>query len=82
MLRFVTALNAIASSPLAIVVLTIGCVMLILCKKWGIDTTIAGGIIGVAGNMLTTNVTKAHLPDEHLPEKNVQMQGISTNPKN
>ena len=41
----------------ALIVLVIGCIMLVVCKKNAIDTTVAGGIIGVASNMLTSLYT-------------------------
>ncbi len=55
----IAAFNSIGSSPMAIVVLVIGCMMLIECKAYGLDPTIAGGIIGVASNMLTSMIPKA-----------------------
>lgn len=59
-MNFVNAINTLANKPWAIIVLSIGCGMLVCCKKWGIDTTIAGGIIGVASNML---MSKPEPPD-------------------
>jgi hypothetical protein len=58
----VTAVNTITNKPWAILVLLIGFAMLVSCKKWGIDTTIAGGVIGVASNMLTSKPEPADLP--------------------
>jgi ABC-type uncharacterized transport system permease subunit len=56
----VSALNSVGSQPTAIAVLLIGCVMIVVCKRNGIDPTIAGGIIGVASNMLTSMFSKQH----------------------
>lgn len=61
-MNFVNAINALANKPWAIIVLSIGCGMLVCCKKWGIDTTIAGGIIGVASNMLMSKPETPDLP--------------------
>ena len=54
LVRIVQAFNAMGSSTLALTVLLIGCSMIIACKVYGIDTTIAGGVIGCAVNMLTS----------------------------
>lgn len=60
---FVVAVNNISSQPFALLVLIIGFWMLVECKKFGIDTTIAGGVIGVASNMLQSQIKDAtHLP--------------------
>jgi hypothetical protein len=80
MQKFVTALNAISSQPWAICILLIGCGMLIACKKWGVDTTIAGGIIGIAGNMLTSTVSKTHTGDGQATQQDVSTPG-ATSPK-
>ena len=53
-MTIILALNAIANKPWAVLILLIGFAMLVSCKRWGIDTTIAGGVIGVASNMLTS----------------------------
>lgn len=58
--ELVLALNSAGSQPTAIVVLIIGCVMLKICKDAGLDPTVAGTIIGVAGNMLTNQFAKQH----------------------
>lgn len=57
---FIGAINSVGSSPTAITVMMIGCVMLVMCKQYGLDSTIAGGIIGVASNRLTTQFSKSH----------------------
>lgn len=51
--RFSQAIIGGGTQFVALLVLTIGCVMVVISKKYGIDTTISGGIIGVGGNMLT-----------------------------
>jgi hypothetical protein len=61
-MNVILALNAIANKPWAVLILLIGFGMLISCKKWGIDTTIAGGVIGVASNMLTSKPEPAEPP--------------------
>lgn len=61
-MNFVNAINTLANKPWAIIVLVIGCTMLIFCKKWAIDTTIAGGIIGAATNMLMSKPEPPDLP--------------------
>jgi hypothetical protein len=58
----VSAINALDTQFWAIIVLCIGCAMLIGTKHWGIDTTVAGGVIGVASNMLTGQIKKALTP--------------------
>lgn len=55
---FIEALNSINSQIIALTVLLIGCTMVVVCKRNGIDPTIAGGVIGVASNMLTNMFTK------------------------
>lgn len=57
---FIATVNSVGSQPTAITVLFVGCIMLVECKKNGIDPTIAGGIIGVASNMLTNMFVKSH----------------------
>jgi hypothetical protein len=82
MLKFVTALNSISSQPLAIIVLCIGCWMLVVSKKLGIDTTISGGIIGIAGNMLQATVTKTHTEgDGDTLSQTTQTPGAFITPK-
>lgn len=51
--RFAHAIIGGGTQFVALLVLVIGCVMVVISKKYGIDTTISGGIIGVGGNMLT-----------------------------
>jgi hypothetical protein len=60
--EFVVAVNSINSQPFALMVLIIGFWMLVECKKFGIDTTIAGGVIGVASNMLQAQIKDATHP--------------------
>ena len=55
---FVDSLNAVNSQVIALIVLFTGCTMVVVCKRNGIDPTIAGGVIGVASNMLTNMFTK------------------------
>lgn len=59
---FIAALNSINSQPFALMVLGIGFWMLVECKKWGIDTTIAGGVIGCGVNMLQAQLKDATHP--------------------
>lgn len=59
---FVVAVNNVNSQPFALLVLIIGFWMLVECKKFGIDTTIAGGVIGVASNMLQSQIKDATHP--------------------
>ena len=59
--EFVITLNAVGTQPFALIVLIIGFWMLVVCKTTGIDTTIAGGVIGVASNMLTSQLKEASL---------------------
>lgn len=59
---FVVAVNNINSQPFALFVLAMGFWMLVECKKFGIDTTIAGGVIGVASNMLQSQIKDAAHP--------------------
>jgi hypothetical protein len=59
---FVTSVNSIGSQPFALIVMVIGFWMLIQSKKAGIDTTIAGAVIGVASNMLQAQIKDATHP--------------------
>ena len=70
--QFIAAVNSISSQPFALLVLVIGFWMLVECKKYGIDTTIAGGVIGVASNMLQSQIKDAsgnliHQPGPAIP---------------
>lgn len=69
---FVTAVNNISSQPFALVVLVIGFWMLVECKKFGIDTTIAGGVIGVASNMLQAQIKDAAHPPGSVVKQTVE----------
>ena len=60
LMRLVMAFNALGSQPIAIMVLIIGCTMIIACRVYGVDTTIAGGVIGCAVNMLTSQVNRVN----------------------
>ncbi len=51
--EFIAATNVIGTQPFALVVLIVGFWMLLDCKTYGIDTTVAGGVIGCGINMLT-----------------------------
>lgn len=59
---FVVAVNSVGSQPFALVVMVIGFWMLVQSKKAGIDTTIAGAVIGVASNMLQAQIKDATHP--------------------
>lgn len=66
--QFITTTNTIGTQPFALVVLIIGFWMLVCCKTYGIDTTIAGGVIGVASNMLQSQIKDAaHLTPGEIP---------------
>lgn len=54
----VKSLNTLGAQPTGITVLTIGCVMLVLCKQYGLDPTIAGGIIGCGTTTLLNQFSK------------------------
>jgi len=58
MQSLINAINSVGSQVIAMFVLVIGCVMIIVCKRNGIDPTIAGGIVGCAINMLTNMFVK------------------------
>ena len=73
---FVIAVNQINSQPFALLVLIIGFWMLVECKKFNIDTTIAGGVIGVASNMLQSQIKDA----AHLPGASVHTETRVDNP--
>lgn len=64
LMRLVMAFNTLGNQPLALIVLCIGCLMVIACKIYSIDTTIAGGVIGCAVNMLTNPHRTAHIEIE------------------
>ena len=57
--NFLDGLNHVADQWMAIVVIVVGCVMLVMCKEYGLDSTIAGGIIGVGSNMLQNKLKDA-----------------------
>lgn len=59
LMGIVLAVNELETQFWAIVVLAIGCGMLVETKRTGIDTTVAGGVIGVASNMLTGQIKRA-----------------------
>lgn len=69
-MQIIAAINSITNKPWAVLILLIGFAMLVSCKKWGIDTTIAGGVIGVASNMLTSK------PENDLPANSHMTQQI------
>jgi hypothetical protein len=50
--QLVANMNAISAQILAFAVILMGWGMLVACKKYAMDTTIAGGVIGVGSNML------------------------------
>lgn len=50
---FIDTTNSINPQTFALVVLVVGFWMLLDCKTYGIDTTVAGGVIGCGINMLT-----------------------------
>ena len=58
---FIGAINSVGAQPTGITVLLIGCVMLVLCKTYSLDSTIAGGIVGCGINMLTNQFSKTHV---------------------
>lgn len=55
---FITSLNSVGAQPVGMSVLCVGCVMLVLCKQYDLDSTIAGGIVGCGINMLTNQFSK------------------------
>lgn len=57
---FIGAINSVGASPTALTVLFIGCVMLVMCKTYSLDSTVAGTIVGCGINMLTNQFTKGH----------------------
>lgn len=59
MTKFVIALNMIGSQPWAAFMLLCGIVTLVYSKKYGLDTTISGGIIGAATNMFTGSLSRS-----------------------
>ena|SRR5271155_4468935 len=82
LLGIVTAINTLETQFWAIIVLAIGCAMLIGTKHFGIDTTVAGGVIGVASNMLTGQIKKAVSAVLHPDGTKVEtMQETATNTK-
>lgn len=54
--ELVSNLNAVSAQILSFFVILMGFAMLISCKKYQIDTTIAGGVIGCGVNMLQNKV--------------------------
>lgn len=75
----ILAINSINSQPFALFVLIIGFWMLLECKKYGIDTTIAGGVIGVASNMLQSQIKDAaHMGPGDIPKGSAVRSNVST----
>lgn len=58
MLKMVAAINTIGSQVWAFATLILGCVMLVACKHFGIESSIAAGIVGAGINMLTHDIIK------------------------
>jgi hypothetical protein len=52
--------------------------MLIECKKWSIDTTIAGGVIGVASNMLQSQIKDAAGQPLHVVPSGPPQKAVAT----
>ena len=57
---FIESMNSVGAQPTGVFVLVVGCVMLVVCKTYALDSTIAGGIVGCGINMLTNQFTKQH----------------------
>ena len=74
----VVAINSISSQPFALLVLMLGFWMLVECKKFGIDTTIAGGVIGVASNMLQSQIKDAAGQPLHVVPSGPQQPPVAT----
>lgn len=47
------SLNSLGDQWTALIVICVGCVMLLLAKQYGIDNTVAGGIVGAGLGILT-----------------------------
>jgi len=47
------SINSLGDQWTALIVICIGCVMLLLAKQFGIDNTVAGGIVGAGLGILT-----------------------------
>lgn len=74
--QFISSINSVGSQPTAITVLIIGCVMLVMCKIYGLDSTIAGGIIGVSSNMLTNMFVKSHTDNSSKPSQDTEIPKV------
>lgn len=74
--ELVANLNAISAQVLAFAVILMGWGMLVACKRYGIDTTIAGGVIGVGSNMLQNK-----RPVEDTPNAATTVNETTTIPK-
>lgn len=59
MLKLVAAINSIGSQVWAFCTMIVGCAMLIVCKHYGIESSIAAGIVGAGINMLTHDILKS-----------------------
>ncbi len=57
------SMNSLGDQWTALIVIAIGCVMLLLAKQYGIDNTVAGGIVG-AGLGVLTKKTVPTSPEE------------------
>ena len=78
-MKFVQAINALTNQVWGLLTLTIGCIMLVATKKWGIDTTIAGGIVGAGVNMLTAGV-RSELKSRSTDGQIQTTTAVATNP--
>jgi len=47
------SINSLGDQWTALIVICVGCVMLLLAKQYGIDNTVAGGIVGAGLGILT-----------------------------
>jgi hypothetical protein len=79
---FIEGLNRLEEQPTAILVLLIGCAMLCVSKKFNLDSTVAGTIIGVGSNMLQ-NKFKSEVKDQSTkPPLSPQPEVIKETPTN
>ncbi len=59
------SLNSLGDQWTALIVICVGCVMLLLAKQYGIDNTVAGGIVGAGLGILTKKAVPT--PPEEKP---------------
>lgn len=71
-MKFITAINALSSPNLAVLVMILGCGYSIIAHKYGLNNDIASGIIGAGIGLLTGQaLAKTQTFEGHPPTQTV-----------